>query len=58
MVLFEEINGEPSFYAGDDDSGTDLNACIRARLLRDRSYVLRLQLYCTQSQGDGALMIS
>ena len=58
IVLFEEVNGEPTFYAGDDDSGTDLNACIRARLFRERNYVLRLRLYCSQSQGEGALMIS
>lgn len=57
MVLFEEINGEPTFYAGDDDSGTDLNACIRARLFSGRNYMLRLRLYCAQSQGEGALMI-
>ena len=58
MVLFEEMNGEPTFHAGDDDSGTDLNACIRVRLLCERNYVLRLRLYCAQSQGEGALMIS
>ena len=58
MVLFEEINGVPTFYAGDDDSGTDLNACIRARLLCERDYVLRLRLYCAQSHGEGALMTS
>ena len=58
MVLFDEINGKPTFYAGEDDSGTDLNACIRARLLCGRDYVLRLRMYSAQSQGEGALMIS
>ena len=57
MVLFEEINGEPTFYAGEDDSGTDLNACILARLFDSRRYLLRLRLYCAQSRGEGALMM-
>ena len=58
IVLSEEVDGEPMFYAGDDDSGTDLNACIKARLFCGRDYLLRLRLYCTQSQGEGALMTS
>ena len=57
MVLFEEINGEPRFYAGDDDSGTDLNACIIARLFSGRDYLLRLRLYCAQAPGEAALMM-
>lgn len=57
MVLFEEINGENLFYAGDDDSGTSYNARISARLVRDRTYVLRVRLYFAQRAGEGALML-
>ena len=33
--------------------GADLNACIKARLFCGRDHLLRLRLYCTQSQGKG-----
>ena len=58
MVLFEEINDAPTSYAGDDDSGTDRNASITARLFAGRKYTLRLRLFSAQSQGEGALMMS
>ncbi|MGR8930878.1 MAG: M12 family metallopeptidase [Gammaproteobacteria bacterium] len=57
MVLFEEINGENVYYAGDDDSGTDLNAKITARLMRGRNYILRIRLYFAEQAGEGALMM-
>ncbi len=57
MVLFEEINGEPRYYAGDDDSGRDLNASIEARLFRGRNYLLRLRLYYALSSGEAVLMM-
>lgn len=57
MVLFEEVNGTPVYYAGDDDSGTSLNARIEARLLRGRSYILRTRLYFAEQSGEGALMM-
>ena len=57
MVLFEEINGEPRYYDGDDDSGFDYNARVRARLFAGRRYFLRLRLYYAQSAGEGALMM-
>ncbi len=57
MVLFEEINGENVYYDGDDDSGTSLNAKIRTRLIRGRSYVLRIRLYYAEQAGEGALMM-
>lgn len=57
MVLFEEINGENVYYDGDDDSGTSFNAKITARLVRGRSYVLRIRLYYAEQKGEGALMM-
>jgi len=58
MILFEDVGGVPRYYAGDDDSGTDRNARIRARLFRGRRYLVRLRLYYMQSSGDAALMMS
>jgi hypothetical protein len=57
MVLFEEINGEPAYLDGDDDSGWDSNAKIVQRLFQGRKYFLRLRLYYAQASGEGALMM-
>ena len=57
MVLFEEIDGAPAYYDGDDDSGTGFNARIQARLMRGRTYILRIRLYYAEQSGEGALMM-
>lgn len=57
MVLFEEINGEPRYMAGDDDSGWEYNAKINERLFRDRTYYVRLRLYYAGAAGEGAIMM-
>lgn len=56
MVLFEEVAGELRFVAGDDDSGTDRNARLSARLFQGRHYVLRLRLYWAGESGQTAVM--
>lgn len=57
MVLFEEIDGEPRYMSGDDDSGYDYNAKIRERLFRGRRYIIRLRLYYAGATGEGAVMM-
>jgi hypothetical protein len=56
MVLFENINGELRYFKGDDDSGEDRNALIKARLRKGRSYVLRIRLYYADRAGETAVM--
>ncbi|MCO1577392.1 M12 family metallopeptidase [Crossiella sp. SN42] len=56
LVLFEEVDGQPVYLAGDDDSGTDLNALIEAKLLQGRRYLVRLRLYYSWSFGGVGLM--
>jgi hypothetical protein len=56
MVLFEDQNGNPRFVAGDDDSGTDLNARLRVRLYQGRRYLLRIRLYSNYASGDTAVI--
>jgi hypothetical protein len=56
LVLFEEINGELRYLAGDDDSGEDRNALIRIKLFAGRRYVARVRLYYTWESGASALM--
>lgn len=57
IVLFEDVIGNPVFQAGDDDSGTNRNAQIQIRLLRDRKYYLRLRLYYPGDTGYGVVML-
>ena len=57
MVLFEEIDGEPRYVAGDDDSGYQYNAKINERLFRGRKYIVRLRLYYAGATGEGAVMM-
>ena len=59
MVLgrFEMRDGTPEYLAGDDDSGTDFNAKLTARLHRNREYLVRTRLYYALSEGSGAIMI-
>ena len=57
MVLFEEIDGEPAYTKGDDDSGSDLNSRIEQRLFKGRRYFLRLRLYFTEASGEGAVIM-
>jgi hypothetical protein len=58
LVLFEDINGELRFLAGDDDSGEDWNATIGYKLFKGRSYVLRIRLYYPGQSGKTSVMYS
>lgn len=58
LVLFEEIDGEPRYLAGDDDSGEERNARISYKLFKGRSYVVRLRLYYPGQSGRASLMYS
>ena len=57
MVLFEIRDGVQEYMEGDDDSGYEYNAKIRARLHKGREYIVRTRLYFAESQGHGSIMI-
>lgn len=57
MVLFEDLNGEPRYLTGDDDSGQDRNAYIRVKLRKGRKYLLRIRLYYASRAGETAVMM-
>ena len=57
MVLFEKIDGEWRYFTADDDSGSNLNARIRARLYPSRKYALRVRLYYQHRRGDFGVMM-
>jgi len=58
MVLFEgDIASEPVYLQADDDSGTEYNAKITQRLMKGRSYILRVRLYYATATGETAVMV-
>jgi len=42
---------------GSGDNGGDANARIEMRLIRGRTYYLRVRLYYAQATGQGAVML-
>ncbi|MGN7200326.1 hypothetical protein [Arthrobacter sp. SAFR-044] len=56
MVLFEEVDGELRFVAGDDDGGENRNAHLSAKLFQNRRYVVRVRLYWSGESGQTAIM--
>ncbi len=56
LVLFEEVDGELRFLAGDDDGGEERNAGVSAKLFRGRRYVVRVRLVWAGRSGDAAIM--
>jgi hypothetical protein len=57
MVLYELIDGVPHYVKGDDDSGTDRNAQIVQRLVKDREYRLSIRLYYAFDRGECAVTL-
>lgn len=57
MVLFEDIDGDPVYVKGDDDSGFNRNARFKVRLIKGRKYKLRIRLYYNWAEGDAVVMM-
>ncbi len=57
MVLFDVRDDQPRFLAGDDDSGHDLNARLKLRLVRGGEYILRVRLYYEHMSGETAVFM-
>jgi len=58
LGLFEQIDGEPRFVAGDDDSGEERIASIKQKLFKGRTYIVRLRLFHPGQTGTTALLVS
>lgn len=56
LTLFEDVDGEPRFMAGEDDSGRDHTATITHRLRPGRTYHVRLRVVYKGSRGTVTLM--
>lgn len=57
MVLFEEVNGELKYRAGDDDSGEAYNANIKMKLIKGHTYIVRTRLFYSHRAGETAVMV-
>ena len=57
LVVFEEIDGEPVYLTGDDDSGQERNAQVKVKLQAGRRYVVRVRLYYAWASGQTAVML-
>ncbi|MES2881841.1 MAG: M12 family metallopeptidase, partial [Bacteroidota bacterium] len=58
MVLNEKIGKEIMYMAGDDNSGTDDNALITAKLSKGKTYIIKIKVYYKKPKAKTALMIS
>jgi hypothetical protein len=57
VVIFEERDGEPRYFAAEDDSGEPANATLKVRLVKDRRYIIRVRIhYLLTSDGVGLLV--
>jgi hypothetical protein len=56
VVLFEEVNGDLRYVAGDDDSAEPRNAELEAKLFKGRRYVVRVRVYAQQSSNTAIMM--
>ncbi|MBT9540130.1 M12 family metallopeptidase [Thiobacillus sp.] len=57
MVLFEVTSSGNVQIAGNDDSGTDLNARIDMRLINGRRYQIGLRLYYAEAAAETSIMV-
>jgi hypothetical protein len=57
MVLFEVTPSGNVQIAGNDDSGTDLNARIAMRLLNGRRYQIGIRLYYAEMAAETSIMV-
>ena len=57
MVLFEVTSAGNVQIAGNDDTGTDLNARIDMRLLNGRQYQIGIRLYYAERAAETSIMV-
>ncbi len=58
LVLFEDVNGEPRYLAGDDDSGQERGASISYKLFAGRDYIARVRVAHPGPSGKTSVMYS
>jgi hypothetical protein len=58
MVVNEKVGTDLKYIAGDDNSGTDNNALIAAKLTKSKTYVIKVKVYYKKKNEKIALMVS
>jgi hypothetical protein len=57
LVVFEVRDGEPRHFLAEDDSGTDANLSVLVKMVKGRTYILRIRVNFTSGpQGVGLLV--
>jgi hypothetical protein len=58
LVIFEVRDGEPRHHVAEDDSGRDANASIRTKLIKGRTYLIRVRVNFAASADGLGLLVS
>jgi hypothetical protein len=58
MVLNEKAGTDLKYVAGDDNGGTDNNALISEKLIKGKTYIIKVKVYYKKKNEKIALMIS
>lgn len=58
VVIFEVRDDEPRYFVSEDDSGIDANLLVEAKLIKGRTYVVRVRVNFVASPDGVGLLIS
>jgi hypothetical protein len=58
VIMFEEVNGQPRYMTGEDDSATPKNAAVNIRLYKGSTYIIRVRVNFAASPDGVGLLIS
>jgi hypothetical protein len=57
VVVFELRDNEPRHFISEDDSGADVNVSIKTKMVKGRTYIIRVRVnYVTSPDGVGLLI--
>jgi hypothetical protein len=57
LVVFEVRDGEPRHFVAQDDSGADENLSMKVKMVKGRTYILRVRVnFVNSTQGVGLLI--
>jgi hypothetical protein len=58
LVMFEMREGAPRHFASKDDSGSDSNVMLTVKLIKGRTYVIRVRVHFVSSWDGACLLVS
>jgi len=57
VVIFEERDGEPRYLTAGDDSGTDANVALTVKMVKGRTYTIRVRTHYVSGDGAGLIIV-